>query len=76
MAFNIFALGKMKGRYTLFKQDHPDVIPYLKSLVGKVKEGASIEIKMTEADGSESSDKFTLNKNDVETFRQLRNLKK
>lgn len=76
MAFNPFALGKLKGRYTLFKKDHPDVIPFLKSLVGKVKEGASIEIKMTEANGTSVSNEFTLNKNDVETFQQLKALKK
>lgn len=76
MAFNVFALGKLKGRYTQFKADHPDVMPFLKSLVGDVKEGSKIQIKLTAADGTEKSNEFTLGRNDIATFEELKKLKK
>lgn len=74
MAFNVFGLGKLKGRLDVFKRDHPDVIPFLQSLMGHVQEGAGIELKMTDPDGKEHVKRFTLSRDDVETFHQIRGL--
>lgn len=70
MAFNPMQLMKLKDRFKLFKQDHPKLLPFLRSLGSSAAEpGTVVTIKAVTPGGKELKEEFTLTKNDVDTVR-------
>ena len=70
MAFNPMQLVRLKDHFKLFKQDHPKLLPFLKSLGSSAAEpGTVITIKAVTPGGKEMKEEFKLTKNDVNTIR-------
>ena len=72
MAFNPMALLKAKERLKLFKEEHPRVVPFFKSITDDIEPGAVIELKVTSVDGRESVTNIRLTEEDVETIQMFR----
>lgn len=72
MAINPMNLMKLKGRFQIFKQQHPKFLAFLKVVNAKALEpGAVLTVKMTTVDGKEYETNIRLTKEDVETVRLL-----
>ena len=72
MAFNPASLIKLKGRYKIFKEQHPKFLQFFKTVgLGAVKEGTVLEVKFKEPDGKASVANIKLTADDVETVNML-----
>ena len=72
MAINPKVLFKLKERFNVFKQDHPKIMPFFRTLNEKaLVEGTILEIKATTPEGKDYSANIRLNTNDIETIRML-----
>ena len=68
MAFNPMALLKAKERLKMFKEAHPRVVPFFKSIKEDIEPGAVIEMKVTSVDGKETVTNIRLTEEDIETI--------
>lgn len=72
MAINPLQLTKLKGRWDIFKTQHPKFISYGKMLNKKaVEEGTIIEIKTTTPEGETFETNLKMTREDVETLRMF-----
>ncbi len=75
MAVNPMQLLKLKERLGIFQSQHPKVLLFLKNVGGHAaREGAVIELKVTDPDGQSHVTNMKVTKEDVETIQLLRNL--
>lgn len=70
MAFNPLNLVKLKGKYQIFKKEHPDMSGFGKALnkYALVK-GTTLEIRAKTPEGRVLKNTITLTDNDVEIVR-------
>ncbi len=67
MAFNPLNLLKLKGKYKVFKQDHPQMSEFGKKLKNEaLMEGSVFSIHVKTPDGNEMETSIQLTKNDLE----------
>ena len=70
MAFNPLNLLKLKDKYKVFKEEHPDMPAFGKALNKYgLKNGCVYEIRVTTPDGRNIKHDITLTENDVEIVR-------
>ena len=70
MAFNPLNLLKLKEKFKVFKQEHPDMPAFGKALnKHALAEGCTYEIRATTPDGKVIKHEITLTENDVEIVR-------
>lgn len=61
-------LMKMKGRYQIFRQQHPKFIPFLKSCESSAVEGAVVELSVTAPGGETKTANIRLTADDIATL--------
>ena len=77
MAMNPMLLLKLKDRFGIFKRQHPKFLEFIKSLNdGTIREGAVLEMKVTDSSGKERITNMKLTADDMETIRLLKELRK
>ena len=65
---------KAKGRYHIFKKQHPKFLAFLGAVNAKMLEpGTVIDVKVTGPDGKEIETNLKLTPEDVETVRMFKN---
>ncbi len=75
MALNPLALLKLKDRLTIFKTEHPKVLPFFRAVNEKgLEPGAVIEMKVIMAGGQEYTTNIRVTPDDVETIDMLSSL--
>ena len=71
---NPITMMQAAGRIKIFQEQHPKAIAFIKSLSeDDLREGTVIELKITTPEGKEAVANIRLTKDDVETFRILKN---
>jgi hypothetical protein len=74
MAINPAALMKAKGRYNIFKKQHPKFLAFLGAVNAKMLEpGTVIDVKVTGPDGKTIETNLKLTPEDVESVRMFKN---
>ena len=74
MRMNPITMMQAAGRVKIFQEQHPKAIAFIKSLSeNDLREGAVIELKVTTPEGKTSVSNIKLTKEDVETFKILKN---
>ena len=69
MALNPMALMRLKGRFEIFRREHPRVLPFLKTVKeNALREGTVMELKFTTEDGKEYVSNIRLTPDDIETL--------
>lgn len=75
MKFNIQTLMSLRGAWSTFRSNHPNIVPFLKELLQKgVKEDLQIEIIAHYPDGEELKSGIRVKQSDVALFNSLQNL--
>ncbi|MEE1115135.1 MAG: hypothetical protein UHN88_08680 [Eubacterium sp.] len=73
MAINPMQLMKLKGRWDLFRKDHPKFVSFFGAVgAAGLQEGTVLEVKFTSPDGKETVTNMKLNANDLETISMVR----
>ncbi len=74
---NPMALMQLMQRWSVFQADHPKFVPFVNAVKDSVmKEGAILEMKVTDPDGKATTTNIKVTANDVETFRMIAELRK
>ena len=64
---DLSGLMQAKKRLEIFESDHPKMVKFIKKIRKEaLKEGAVVEIKVTDPDGKEYAANMKLTQNDVE----------
>ena len=72
MALNPMTLMKLKARFSIFRQEHPKVLPFLKAVSqNALREGTVMEVKFTDPEGKEYKSNIRLTQDDLETIRMF-----
>jgi len=70
MVFNPFNLLKLKEKYKVFKEEHPDMTAFGKALNRHaLVEGCRLEIRAATPEGRVIKNEITLSQNDIEIVR-------
>ena len=71
---NPIAMMQAAGRIKIFQEQHPKALAFIKSVSeGDIREGSVIEVKVTTPEGKESVSNIKVTKEDMETFKILKN---
>lgn len=74
MAMNPIAMMQAAGRIKIFQEQHPKALAFIKSVSDNdIREGSIIEVKVTTPEGRESVSNIKVTKDDMETFKLLKN---
>lgn len=71
MAVNPMKLMQLKGRFDLFRSQHPKLIPFFRQVAPELDEGSRIEIQITTAAGKTAKCGIRLNADDIETLKSV-----
>ena len=68
-------LFSLKNRWPLIKSEHSDLLQYFKNNgENLMQEGTRVQMLFTMPDGTQSQCEVTLNKDDMETYRMVRDM--
>jgi hypothetical protein len=71
---NPISMMQAAGRIKIFQEQHPKAIAFIQSLSeSDIREGSVIELKVTTPEGKASVANIKLTKDDIETFKILKN---
>ena len=72
MAFNPMAMLKMRERFSIFRREHPKIVPFFTAVhEHALREGTVLEMKAVTPEGQEIRANMKITENDLETIRML-----
>lgn len=72
---NPMGLMKIKGLFDKFNNNHPKVVMFFKNCGREIKEGSVLELTITNPDGKTMCTNMKITAEDVELFKQIKDIK-
>lgn len=75
MNLNVQTMLKLRGAWSKFRGNHPNLVPFMKEILNKgIKEDVQIEIIAHYPDGSDLKSGIRVKQSDVELFDSLQKM--
>lgn len=71
---NPMMLMKITSMIEKFKSNHPKVFPFFREAAGKIREGAVIEITVTDPEGGSITSNIRVTSDDLELLAAMRDM--